>query len=277
MSKRIGIVGVSSILDDKMEAETLRIARELYPENTPYLEFAPRHAPSGHFCGSDDERAADFLAFANREDLDAVWFARGGYGSGRLIENVLAGIRPEARDKDYLGYSDAGSVLAALYREGFTRLAHGPMPHDALIYEQTGASVRRALRWLVDKDPAALEPTVDGMTPTAAFNIVILSNLAGTPWMPDLSGHVLMLEEVKEEMYRIDRCLFQLANNYFIRNVKEVRLGHWTIKDNVPDFCMTDEAVIRYWCQRAGVPYGGRAEVGHCEANRVVPFGIYPR
>jgi len=276
MSKRIGIVGVSSILGPGLEAETLRIAREVYPQDTPELVFAPTRAPSGHFNASDDERAADFLAFANDPALDAVWFARGGYGSGRLIERILDGLEPASRDKDYLGYSDAGSLLAALYTEGYPRLAHGPMPYDAMIYDKTGESVRRGLRWLVDRDPAALEAAVDGVTPTAAFNIVILANLAGTPWMPDLSGHILILEEIKEEMYRIDRHLFQLAYNPFIRNVKEVRLGRWDIKENVPDFAMTDEALIRYWCERIGVPYGGRAEVGHYEANKVVPFGVYP-
>ena len=101
MSKRIGIVGVSSILDDKMEAETLRIARELYPQDTPYLEFAPRHAPSGHFCGTDDERAADFVNFANREDLDAVssgadgqpWFRLNGHRNDKKSSVISIWLR----------------------------------------------------------------------------------------------------------------------------------------------------------------------------------------
>lgn len=276
MSKRIGIVGVSSVLDPDVEPRTREIAERLYGASAPALEFAPFHAPCGHFAATDEQRAQDFLAFANRPDLDAVWFCRGGYGSGRLIEPILAGLKPAAREKEYLGYSDAGSLLGALYREGFPRLAHGPMPHDALIYEKSGQSVERALRWLVDKDPAALEAGVDGAAPTAAFNIVILSNLIGTPFMPDLSGHVLMLEEVWEEMYRIDRCLFQLTSNPMIRKVKEIRLGYWKEKENAPPFGMTDEQVIRYWCERSAIPYGGRAEVGHYEANRVVPFGVYP-
>jgi len=276
MSKRIGIVGVSSILGPGLADETRRIAAEVYPDRPPELVFAPERAPCGHFNASDEERARDFLAFANDPTLDAVWFARGGYGSGRLIERILEGLEPASRDKDYLGYSDAGSLLAALYNQGYPRLAHGPMPYDALIYEKTGESVRRALRWLVEREPATMEAAVNGVTPTAAFNLVILSNLAGTPFMPDLSGHILMLEEVKEEMYRIDRCLFQLAHTPFIRNVKEIRLGRWDIKENVPDFALSDEQVIRYWCDRMGVTYGGRAEVGHYEGNRVVPLGIYP-
>jgi muramoyltetrapeptide carboxypeptidase len=272
MSKRIGIVGVSS----DVEPRTREIAERLYGAKAPELAFAPFHEPCGHFAATDEQRAHDFLTLANREDIDAVWFCRGGYGSGRLIEPILKGLKPAARNKDYLGYSDAGSLLGALYNKGFPRLAHGPMPHDALIYEKSGASVERALRWLVDKDPAVLEAGIDGAAPTAAFNIVILSNLVGTPFLPDLTGHVLMLEEVWEEMYRIDRSLFQLTSNPMIRNVKEIRLGCWKLKENMPAFDMTDEEVIRYWCERSGIPYGGRAEVGHYEANRVVPFGRYP-
>ena len=73
---------------------------------------------------------AAFLEVANDSGFDALWFARGGYGSCRIAEEVLAGLGPAARKKAYLGYSDAGYVLAGLYRAGFERVAHGPMPGD---------------------------------------------------------------------------------------------------------------------------------------------------
>jgi muramoyltetrapeptide carboxypeptidase len=83
--------------------------------------------------------------------------------------------------------------LAALYSRGFSQVAHGPMPQD-LRRSGGRAAAARALAWLVEGAAEALEGSVTPGVPTAAFNITILSQLLGTPWQPDLAGHVLMLE-----------------------------------------------------------------------------------
>ena len=108
----------------------------------------------------------------------------------------------------------------------------------------------------------------------AAFNLTILSSLIGTPWQPDLTGHVLMLEEVAEAMYRIDRSLFHVTSNRAIRKVAGIRLGRCSgIPPNEPDFAMDEEQVARYWCERSGIAWLGRADIGHDVRNRIVPFG----
>jgi muramoyltetrapeptide carboxypeptidase len=71
---------------------------------------------------------------------------------------------------------------------------------------------------------------------TAAFNMTVLSQLLGTPLQPDLGGHVLMLEEVGEAMYRIDRSLFHITSNADIRQVSGLMLGRCSITPNEPDF-----------------------------------------
>src|SRR3546814_18004649 len=106
-----------------------------------------------------------------------------------------------------MGYGDAGTLLAALYARGIGRQFHGPMPVD-IVREGGVAAVVRALRWLVDQDDESLEARVRATDkPVAAFNLTILSHLLGTPWLPDLSGHVLMLAEVGAYVYRICRAL----------------------------------------------------------------------
>ncbi len=127
---------------------------------------------------------------------------------------------------------------------------------------------------MVDRAPAALEPTVDAATKTAAFNITVLSQLLGTPLQPDLAGHVLMLEEVGEAMYRIDRSLFHITSNADIRRVAGIMLGRCSaITPNDPDFGMNEEEIARHWCRRSGIPWLGRADIGHDIGNKVVPFG----
>jgi muramoyltetrapeptide carboxypeptidase len=271
---RIGVVAPGCRIDSVIADGVADIAARLYPGGTVELRYHPQcFLSSGHFAGDDAARAAAFIEVANDERFDALWFARGGYGSCRIAEAVMAGLADTARAKLYLGYSDAGSLLAGLYRLGFGGLAHGPMPTDIL---RAGgeAAVERALAYLVDRSRETLEPSVSGTVKTAAFNITILSQLLGTPLQPDLTGHVLMLEEVSEHMYRIDRALFHITGNPGIRRVAGIMLGRCgCIPPNVPDFGETEEEVARHWCERSGIPYLGRADIGHDIDNKIVPFG----
>jgi muramoyltetrapeptide carboxypeptidase len=272
---KIGVVATASRVDPIVVEKVKSLAAQVYPQNTPDIIFHPNcFLAHGHFAGSDAERARAFLDVANDDSFGALWFARGGYGSGRLAELVFPGLKRAARRKTYLGYSDAGVLLAGLYAADFGEVAHGPMPHD-ILREDGAAAVARALRWLVERDPASLEPSVSPAAPNAAFNLTTFSQLVGTPWQPDLSGHVLMLEEVSEYMYRIDRSLFHITSNRAIRTLAGVRLGRCSdIPANEPDFAMSEEEVAAFWCARSGIPYLGRADIGHDAANKVVPFGL---
>ena len=274
---KIGVVAPASRMSPEVAERVPALAGRLYPDRTPEIVFHPQcFAAHGHFAGDDETRAQAFLDIANDESTDAVWFARGGYGSCRVVEAVMGRLAETARRKAYLGYSDAGVLLAALYRAGFGGVAHGPVAQD-ILRDGGDTAVGRALAWMVDRAPEALEPTVNGANKTAAFNMTVLSQLLGTPLQPDLAGHVLMLEEVGEAMYRIDRALFHITSNTDIRRVSGIRLGRCSaIAPNEPDFGMNEEEVARYWCRRSGIPWLGRADIGHDVDNKIVPFGTYP-
>src|SRR3954452_11386884 len=136
----------------------------------------------GHFAGPDEARLAALREVIADGSLDAVWFARGGYGSNRIAEAALADLPDAARGKTYMGYSDAGFLLAGLHKTGLD-VAWGPMPQDVL-RDGGEAAVRRALDWLVKRDAAALEP--DLQPPAMAFNLTVLATLLGTTLEPDL-------------------------------------------------------------------------------------------
>ncbi|HEX8401834.1 MAG TPA: LD-carboxypeptidase [Allosphingosinicella sp.] len=269
---RIGIVAPST----PIAADVVDQVRDLAALHHPGVELV-FHAQCllahGHFAGTDAQRAEAFIAVANDSSFDALWFARGGYGSCRIAEWVLGELGPAARDKIYLGYSDAGFVLAGLYKAGFPNVVHGPMPAD--IRRDGGeAAVLRALAWLEKRSVDALEPGVSGAERAAAFNITVLSQMLGTPLEPDLGGHVLLLEEVSEHRYRTDRALFHITGNAGVRRAAGIRLGRCSlVPDNDPPFGSSDEEVARYWCERSGIPYLGTADIGHDSDNKVVPFG----
>ncbi|MEZ5939080.1 MAG: LD-carboxypeptidase [Hyphomonadaceae bacterium] len=230
-------------------------------------------ASCGHFAGDDRTRANAVVDLANDPAIDAIWFARGGYGACRIAEDVIARLSPSALAKPWLGYSDAGFILAALQRAGARKAAHGPMPVD-LVREDGDRAAARGLAWLLDGDPGALEGGLDEGRPALAFNLTVLSQLLGTPIEPDFAGRVLLVEDVGEYMYRIDRYFFHVTANANVRRCAGLRLGRCSaVPKNDPDFGQTEEQVARYWCQRSGVPFLGCADIGHDVDNRVVPFG----
>jgi muramoyltetrapeptide carboxypeptidase len=265
---KIGIVAPSCRLDETVAERLPGLARDAYGSDAPEFVIHPQcFLSEGHFAGPDAARADAFVELANNPDIDAIWFARGGYGACRVADSALPRLNDAARTKAYLGYSDAGFLLAGLYANGIGRVAHGPMPTD-MKRDGGKAAVLRGLAWLMDPAP------LPGAKKQAAFNLTVLSQLLGTPLQPDLSGHVLMIEEVGEYMYRIDRSLFHLTSNPGMRQIAGLMLGRCSdVPDNDPDFILTAEEVTRHWCRHAGIAYLGRADIGHDADNQVVPFG----
>lgn len=271
---RIGIVAPGSRIDRGL-AERVRALGDERHGRRVELSFHPQcFLASGHFAGDDEVRARAFLDIANDPAFDALWIARGGYGSCRIVPRVLDRLEPAAMGKTYLGYSDAGALLAALYGRGLSGVAHGPMPAD-ILREGGQAAVARALAWMVEQDSSVLEPSLDGSAPAAAFNLTIFSHLLGTPFEPDLTNHVLMIEEVSEHLYRVDRALCQVTRNAGVRRVAGIRLGRVSaVPPNDPEFGETPEEIVRHWCVEAGIAYLGLADIGHDIDNKVVPFGV---
>lgn len=271
---RIGVVAPSSRFGAEAAERVSALAAAEFPEAE--IVFHPQcFLTHNHFAGPDSARADALVEFANDPAFDAIWFARGGYGSCRIAEGALARLGGAARAKIYLGYSDAGYLLAGLHRAGFPNLAHGPMPQD-IMREGGDAATRRALAWLTRRDATALAGGLEKGRHNAAFNLTVLGLLLGTPLEPDLSGHVLLIEDVSEHMYATDRALYHLTASANIRGLAGIRLGRiGDVLPNDPDFGEEAEAVVRYWCERAGIPFLGHADIGHDSDNKVVPFGLF--
>jgi len=269
---RIGIVAPSGPIHPEVAERVTALAAERFPDTE--LVFHPQcFLVHNHFAGADQVRADAFVEIANDPSFDVLWFARGGYGACRVAEQVVARLEAPADEKCYLGYSDAGYLLAGLYARGFRRIAHGPMPGD-IRREGGEAAVERALAWLVEGSQAGLEGGLVQDLKAAAFNIITFSQLLGTSLQPGLADHVLLLEEVSEYMYRIDRSMFHITGHPGVQDVVGIRLGRCSlIPDNDPPFGETEEEVVRYWCERSGIPYLGRADIGHDVDNKIVPFG----
>ena len=265
---RIAVVAPSCPL--KREAAAAVVAIAARRGDCELLIHPQCFLADGHFAGPDPARLAALREVMADPAIDAVWFARGGYGSNRIAEAALADLPAAARGKVYLGYSDPGFLLAGLHKAG-VEAAWGPMPQD-IVREGGEAAVNRALDWLVRRDEGALEPDVQ--RPAMAFNLTVLSNLLGTPLEPDFAGVDLLVEDIGEHLYRIDRTMFHVTASANVRKAARLRLGRiGDILPNDVDFGAGEQAIVEDWCRRSGIAFGGRADIGHDAGNRVVPFG----
>lgn len=263
---RIAVVCPSNTMARDVPGRVHALAADRYGAEAPEIVFhAQCFLSEGHFAGSDSARIDALVDVANDPAIDAVWFGRGGYGANRVAPSAIARMGDAARAKTFMGYSDGGFVLAGLLVQGIGHPVHGPMPSD--INRSGGdAAVARALDWLISGG--------DARPRQAAFNLIVFSQLIGTSLQPDLTGRVLMLEEVDEPMYRIDRSLCHVTSNPQVRKCAGIMLGRCApIPANVPDFGMDEVAVAEHWCRVSDIPYLGRADIGHDADNSVVPFG----
>jgi hypothetical protein len=148
---RIAVVAPSNALKPETAEEVSSIVRD---RGDCDLIFHPQcFLSQGHFAGSDAERLAALRETMADPAVDAVWFARGGYGSNRIAQAAISDLPQAARSKTYMGYSDTGFLLAALHKAGL-EVAHGPMPQDVL-RDGGDSAIDRALDWLVRRDPSA--------------------------------------------------------------------------------------------------------------------------
>ena len=270
---RIAICAPSTPFTREDAARVIALAAPKHP--TAELIFHDQcFAEAGHFAGPDDMRRAAFVDLANDSSVDAVWFARGGYGACRIAQDAVAALTSAAGDKIYMGYSDAGNLLGALYAAKIGRVCHGPMPAD--IRRDGGeAAVLRALDWMLHASPQALEPQLHAGTKYAAFNLMTLAMMVGTPLMPDLKDHVLILEEISEYLYGYDRAFFHVTSHLQSAGLAGLRLGRVSdVPVNDRPFGEDAEEIARRWCAKTGIDYLGRADIGHDADNRIVPFGL---
>jgi muramoyltetrapeptide carboxypeptidase len=232
----------------------------------------------GYFAGDDAARGKDLRGMLDDPEVRAIWFARGGYGTARLLDRVPWRTL-KRRPKLLVGYSDLTALFcAAIQRTGQVCL-HGPVVTELGRSETYHApSLRRLLGGeatvlRVRKRQVLVEGRARGTL--IGGNLTVLSHLQGTRYAPDTRGCVLFLEEVGEEAYRVDRALTHLKMSGTLRDLAGVLVGRCSVptarRSFPPDRSL--EEVLEDVFSSLGVPVVTDLPAGHVPGKWTLPLG----
>lgn len=251
-------------------------------ENARTLGWEPvvgTHAAdrAGYLAGRDRDRLNDINRALRDPKIEAIWCLRGGYGVMRL----LAGIDYDALSrtpKVILGYSDVTALHTAVQRKCRLVTFHGPTAREVLT-DFSRDSLERAV--LQHGDSCGVAPSAREINAGSAEgrlvggNLSVLASLCGTPYMPDLADGILILEDVNEPVYRIDRMLQQLSLSGSLNACKAIVFGDCTKCPE--DAGRPFDEVLGEVANTLGVPCLAGIPIGHIAEQWTIPLGAMGR
>lgn len=227
-----------------------------------------------YLAGRDADRLADLHAVLRDKEVKAVFCARGGYGTHRLLEKIDFRLF-RRHPKILVGYSDITALhLAVLKRTGLVTF-HGPMVKDLL------GNGQKNFQCLLDLISRGRTPSVDlrharvlrrgrAEGPLVGGNLSLITHLLGTRFMPDLKGTILLVEETGEALYRIDRMLTHLRLSGRLKGVSALVAGRF---EECGEPVRIDELLLQAVAD-LNIPVLSGLPFGHGEENMALPLGL---
>lgn len=255
----------------------VRAAEFLLARGHRVVEDQGARARHQRFAGTDDERIAAIGRMASRVDVAVA--IRGGYGLSRLVERIDFAALAQSRTR-WMGHSDFTVFqLAALARAGLVTYA-GPMA----AYD-FGARTPSEFTWehcigMLGAHELTVSLALDGPSQGVfegtlwGGNLTIVAHLVGTPFLPEVEGGILFLEDTAEHPYRVERMLYQLHHAGVLRRQRAVLLGAFTDYElNAHDDGYDLAAVVAHARERFGVPVWTGLPFGHVRDKLTLPIG----
>jgi muramoyltetrapeptide carboxypeptidase len=280
----IGIVGASSPVDPA-DLENAKSGLESKGYTVTLGESTTK--AYGYLAATDETRAADINRMFGDDNIDAIFCMRGGYGSMRILDRLdydLARQHP----KPLLGFSDVTALHIAYGKLSGLVTYHGPMPVG--VFKSGGLapieqdSFDRALK---RSEPMGIIPsayplstiregTAEGTL--VGGNLSLIVGLLGTPYELDTAGRVLLLEDVGEKSYAVDRMLTQLRLAGKLDDCAGIVLGDFTDCGESMRGCnLPLPQIFADILLPCGKPILGGYSIGHCDINVVLPLGVRAR
>lgn len=262
-----------------------------YLEALGYKVKVGQHASKvwGYLAGTDAERAEDFNAMIRDPQVKAIFALRGGYGTPRLLP--LIDYRSLARQPKIIsGFSDITALQLAIYRKCRLVTFSGPLP--AVEFWRKPDSYTEEQFWRLLTSKSAVGPLENSRGQDLAVhkegnasgvllggNLALVASTIGTAFMPSLKGAMLVLEEVGEYPYRVDRMFAQLRNAGVLKGLAGMLLGQFTDcepKDPAQPQ-LEVEFLLKEYAQFVEGPMLGNLSYGHVPKKLTMPFGLRAR
>ena len=250
-------------------------------ENVRALGWEPVVAPhatqrTGYLAGHDRDRLNDINSALRDPKIDALWCLRGGYGMIRILPGVDYDALSRA-PKAIIGYSDITALHAAVQRKCRLITYHGPTAREALT-DFSRDSLERAV--VEQTDSCGSAPTAREINPGRAEgilvggNLAVLASLCGTAFAPDMTDGILILEDINEPVYRIDRMLQQLLLSGTLNGCKAIVFGECVkCADDAGGGARLFDEVLGEIALELGVPCLAGVPVGHISEQWTIPLG----
>jgi muramoyltetrapeptide carboxypeptidase len=227
-----------------------------------------------YLAGNDEDRLLDLEAMFRNTEIKAVFCSRGGYGSMRLLDRIDYGLIRK-NPKIIVGYSDITALLSGILKKAGLITFHGPLVRGlSSLPESTWQNL---MRMISSPGPVSFAPLVgyplSGGKTTGLLmggNLSLICMLVGTPFMPNLSGCILFIEDRGEVLYRIDRMLTHLTLSKSLEGIRGVVAGHFS---GCGEPAAIDD-LIKERFQPMGIPIAGGFPLGHGPDNTTLPLGI---
>jgi len=235
-----------------------------------------------YLAGDDENRANMIISSFENSEIEALWTARGGYGSIRLFEILDKNIdKIKSNPKLFIGFSDVTAIHSWLVEKcGFVTV-HGPNITTMSIADKYSKNQIFSLLQCQEKAFTVFSKYIEAVQPGKAEGVVKGGNLAtlvsllGTPYEPDFTDSILFLEDVGEVPYKVDRMITQMRLAGKFKNIRGVVLGEFSYKEFRPP--ATKHIFARNIVEMMGldpkVPVIGRFPAGHGKQNMAILLG----
>jgi len=243
------------------------------------------HKETGYLAGNDRDRLADLNQMVTDPQVRAIFAARGGYGTARLLNQI--DYQTLLRDpKIIVGYSDITSLQLAVFSQIGLITFSGPMVAvemgkgiDPFTEEHFWPLLTKADRFAFNAPESIIyHPGVaEGRLLGGCFSLI--NPAIGTPFLPDLRGAILLLEDIGEDVYRLDRYFAQLRNSGILQIINGILLGDFIecLHEDPKNPSLTIEQVVADYCADLHIPILGNFPYGHGDIKYTLPIGCRVR
>ena len=242
----------------------------------------------GYFAGKDQERAHELMDMFTREDVDAIWCVRGGYGSIRILD-LLDYDLIRKNPKIFIGYSDISALITSIYQETGLVTLHGPVVTSDLnrfsvksmrkvMMEPGGEYKYPYKREKGTRDnPEFDRYTIQGGTAEGLLtggNISVLDSMIGTRFEPDFENKIVYLEDIGEKTYRIDKMVFHLLSGTNLKQAAGIVMGVFGECNINEEPRLSLKVALDDLLKPLGIPVSYGLSFGHIKRMITIPTGI---